>query len=382
MRPPHPQRLLVLLAALLAGAPVVFAAAPASDSDKKKPPTADKWADKGIGKWFETLEDVTAEYRDRLAARDNLVGVVNADKPDARSIVQKLVELRSLYARRRIEAPDENILAQAEAVLKLLTTALGRVQKHRDAIWIDALKDLGRADGVRATARSDLVREIDSGRASAKAAADELIRLAKETQSTNVRMHVAIALSELRKRRDLVVANLALLAEWAKAQNVALRYRAVLAIANARTEGAVDLLVELSKDSDDSFVVSAVARGIGSMHDGAAAKSKVVMEKGIPVLTGPGFLEHKDPKRRIAGIEGLRLTSYKEEKIVGLLFKVALSDPAESVWRAAMSALREMAPQGVQNVPPGATREERDQKLRVWQNEWKYQKRKLGAGPG
>ena len=45
MRPPHPQRPLVLLAAVLAGAPVVFAAAPPSDSDK----------------WIETLQDVKAE---------------------------------------------------------------------------------------------------------------------------------------------------------------------------------------------------------------------------------------------------------------------------------------------------------------------------------
>lgn len=255
--------------------------------------------------------------------------------------------------------------------------------------WIKILGDVDKPDKQRASARGDLTDE---------GAVKELLELWKATKDENVRMHVAIALAKVDKGRDVIGKNLDVLAEGLAAKDAALRYWTVFAIANARTAKALQLLAEALKAAVEALeaktkpkegadkpatkvvdrvtneerLIVAIARALGSMGTDVLAGERAKLLFGAALL---GNAAHA--RIRIGAIEALRVWGRKTGDIVLPLFQVAKTDPDEAVWRAAARALQTLARTQVfiQNVPPpvGCTEETRQDRLKVWERQWKIE---------
>lgn len=265
---------------------------------------------------------------------------------------------------------------------------------------LDTVADLDLPDRARAKARTGLARQ---------GAAEALLWLAADTQSENVRMHVAIALSRLTRNRGTIGQNLATLSGWLKAEDPALHYWAVRAMANARTTeaasilgttletigaqytAAIDAAEAATKKKEPAKALQAkaraaklkpmlvvIARALGSMGKTAAADERKKHLLGH-LLVG----NTKSSALRIAGIEGMRLWGLRSPDIVAALFKVARDDPDEEVWRAAIKAL-----QGLARIPrtelmlPAVSKPKRVRKLKLWEKEWKILRRAAGSKAG
>lgn len=267
---------------------------------------------------------------------------------------------------------------------------------------LDILANLALPDSARAKARKELARQ---------GAAEALLWLAADTQSENVRMHVAIALSRLTRNRATIGQNLAVLSGWLKAEDPALHYWAVRAMANARTTAAAKILgttletigaqytaaIEAAeaatKKKEPAKALQAkaraaklkpmlvvIARALGSMGKTAAADERKKHLLGHLLIGNT-----KSAALRIAGIEGMRLWGLRTPDIVAALFKVARDDPQEEVWRAAIKALQLLAriPRTeLMLYPPGISKAERLRKLKLWEAEWKILRRAAGRKAG
>jgi hypothetical protein len=269
-------------------------------------------------------------------------------------------------------------------------------------------------DAERVRARDYLVRQ---------GAATELVELAKQTKHETVRLHVAIALSRLKAGREVIAANFALLQEWRKAEDPALGYWAVQAIANARTPEAVEalgtVLQELGtayraakdeaaqarrkaeaakaaakaakgKTGADAKATEDAERAKAAQAEARAAKLEPMlvavaralgsMEKAVPeerakVLLGEWLVgDKKSATMRVAGLEAFRAWGEAAPDVVTALFEVARTDPEEEAWRAAVQALRVVAKVGsvrlMSGFAPGTSEKERQDNLKIWESEW------------
>jgi len=286
------------------------------------------------------------------------------------------------------------------------------------------LADEARTDAERVDAREYLVR---------RAAVAELIALGKQTKSTNVRMHVAIALARLKRSHGEIAAALPTLGAWLEEADPAVRYWSVYAIANAQTleavtllEGAIkkageahkaavaDLLAAqkkavaaraAAKASKDETVtkaklaeasaadaqatqagaraqrlepmVAAIARAVGMMG------KNVADDKRRAILLSEHLAGNADSTSlRVAGIEGLRKWGDPLPENVKALFKVAREDASEEVWRAAIKTLQSIAridQIDYMQYKAGVSKAERLRKLKVWESEWQVKQRAAAA---
>jgi len=239
---------------------------------------------------------------------------------------------------------------------------------------IDTIKDLTKADPVRARARDDLAKRPDLVR---RKSIDALIALGKgikadkteagAADADNIRMQVACALSQVRQdaERAKIASALDMLKAWHqdKKRDAALRYWAAMAIANARTAKALAVLKTTLDAADDEVCCMAITRELGKW----ASKAGKLRTLALPVLVG--LLKHKSAAARVAGIDGLRFTRLDVRSVIVPLTKVAADDPDGAVWHAAVTVLRELSRRSL-IIRPDASAAQRKEAVRVWLFEW------------
>ena len=261
----------------------------------------------------------------------------------------------------------------------------------------DALKllaDVTAEDDLRIRAR-DIIRSNLSIQPEAVVA--RLVELGRATKSDNVRMHIAIVLASAREGAKVIPPALPLLTEWlnSKDGDVAMRYWAARAIANLKTERALDLLTKHILDPKSSIHTRRVL-----VRDLAQWPEPLLRSKIVPLLLtllkstaapaappkpekglGPAELrqrrkaEEERIEFRTAIIDALGLTGLDEELVVAPLLEVARKDPDERIWRAATAALRKVGG-GVLFIPPLAPQKERLDKIDVWGKIWRRKHKK------
>jgi hypothetical protein len=309
------------------------------------------------------------------------------------------------------------VLASVAVLAPRADAATSDPIQRRVAILADAEKD----QKTRIEARDYLAR---------RGATQELIALAKESDDERVRLHVAIALGRLRRNRSPIAENLDLVAPWLKAEDPALQYWAIHAVANARTAAAVERLeacleeigtayeaakkevLEAQKTAKEALeavkkagtdgdtaqakqaeasaakaraaraearagrlepLLAAMARALGEMGETVAADQRKAL------LLGKHLLGNKNhASLQVAGAEGLRLWRNDSPDVVAALFEVARTSDDEVVWRAAAKTLLQVARVSRTELmlfPPGIDKAKRIEKLKLWESEWKVQRR-------
>jgi len=251
------------------------------------------------------------------------------------------------------------------------------------------LADVTAEDDVRIRAR-DLIRSSLSIQPEAVVA--RLVELGRTTKSDNVRMHIAIVLASARQGAKVIPPALPLLTEWlnSKDGDIAMRYWAARAIANLKTEQALDLLTKHILDPKSSIHTRRVlVRDLGQWPE-PLLRAKIVplflklLESTAKPLARPKPTEKLGPAElrelrkaeeervefRTAIIDALGLSGLDEPLVVEPLLKVARTDPDERIWRAATAALRKVGG-GVLYVPPLAPEKERQKKIEVWEKIWR-----------
>jgi HEAT repeat protein len=210
---------------------------------------------------------------------------------------------------------------------------------------VEVLADLSQPDSLRIKARDALLQAGAKG-------IDSLVELgkkpgqAREEDNDNIRMHVAIALANVRADRPMPDAldvvrkkaaeNLDLLTSWLdrKDADPALRYWAIRAISFAQAPESANTLKKVLDSKPDPSVRMSIARSLG------AWEGEALVSSALPLLVG--LLKETGAAARGAGIEGLRLTKRNEEDVVLPLFARAQADPDEAAWRAAAEALQHL----------------------------------------
>jgi len=282
-------------------------------------------------------------------------------------------------------------LGAAVAVLAIFPTrgfaAAALSPRLEDAFKL--LADLTVEDELRIRAR-DLIRSNLS--IQPEAVVPRLIELGRATRSDNVRMHIAIVLASAREGARVVPPALPLLTQWlnAKDGDVAMRYWAARAIANLKTERALDLLIKHILDPKSSIHTRRVL-----VRDLAQWPEPLLRSKIVPLLLkllessakpiarpkpteklGPAELrelrkaEEERVEFRTAIIDALGLSRLDEPLVVEPLLKIAREDPDERIWRAATAALRKVGG-GVLYIPPLAAEKDRQGKIDVWEKVWR-----------
>jgi len=254
---------------------------------------------------------------------------------------------------------------------------------------INLLADVSAEDDVRIRAR-DLIRSNLSIQPQAVVA--RLIELGRTTKSENVRMHIAIVLASAREGAKVIPPALPLLTGWldAKDGDTAMRYWAARAIANLKTEQALDLLTKHILDPKSSIHTRRVL-----VRDLARWPEPLLRSKVVPLFLKLLESAAKPPKRpkpteklgpaelrelrkaeeermefRTAIIDALSLSGLDEPLVVEPLLKIARKDPDERIWRAATAALRRVGG-GVLYIPPLASEQDRQGKIDVWEKIWR-----------
>lgn len=248
---------------------------------------------------------------------------------------------------------------------------------------IAILADVAKPDAKRVSARTELVSDA---KLIAAKSIDALIALGKiagqlpvpdpDEDRDNVRMHVAIALSQIRSRPEAnkVVESYPLLQQWLNGEetDAALRHWAALAIANTRTEQALQILNPLLKSPDDSQAITckAVARAVGAWRG-------KYRDMALPVLLE--MIASKEPAVRIAGIEGLGVAGVNAPETIRPLAKIASDTAEEPVWRAAERVLNELTRKMQMRrliIRAGARSKDRKEAVRVWLFLWEREMKK------
>lgn len=239
---------------------------------------------------------------------------------------------------------------------------------------LEILRDTTKPDKARVMAR----RQLLTDKLLAKGSIAGLIALGKVAASDNVRMHVAIALSHVRRRDDAqpIIENYALLKGWLSAEGAdpTLRYWAAMATVNTRTAEAIEMLgpILFSPKQGEEIIAGAVARVLGEWRgDKSHALAVGVLLK---------MLASKAPAVRVAGVQGLQVGRERvnEAAVVNPLGELVKSDPDEAVWRAAEATLNEVTtgmPVRRLSVPVAATDEVRARLIRIWLFEWAREKK-------
>jgi len=268
---------------------------------------------------------------------------------------------------------------------------------------IKILEDLSRPDAQRIRARDALNNAFFQNQ---EAVVARLIKLGEETQSDDVRMHVAILFAETRKGPEVIPPALGMLTRWleSKSADAALRYWAARAIANAQSLKALAILKEKALAPENPVILrGAAARDLAGWPKDLVRKEVVKLFVGIlnetekkaekteEKKTGEaakkgGELDAEEQaeqkkkaeenrvEMRLVAIDALRLTDLREEMVIDPLIKVALDDPNETAWRAAASALWRVGG-GILSIPPEASVEERQDKIRKWEKAWRSKRR-------
>lgn len=265
--------------------------------------------------------------------------------------------------------------AKTDAVAELLA----KLDKDV-AAELAILADTTKPDRERVAARRKLLTDALLAKASIQA----LIDLGKATTDNNVRMHVALALSRVRRRGDVepILKNYDLLKSWLNGGDgdAALRHWAAMAVVNTRTAEALETLepMLLSPREGEDVITRAVARVLGEWRGGKSQQLAIGML--LKMVAG------KTPAVRVAGVQGLQVAAKRVNvpAVVDPLAELVRSDPEEAVWRAAEAALNEitrgMAPRRL-SVPTAAKPDVRERLVKVWLFEWNRAMKKAAAKP-
>jgi len=257
------------------------------------------------------------------------------------------------------------------------------------AAQIAILADTTKPDKERVTARRELLADkllakgsiaalIALGKVATEGDLPEQPGLDKDGISNNVRMHVALALSRVRRPDSKpIVDNYALLKGWldSKSSDPAVRHWTARAIVNTRTAEALKIVepVLLSPKEGEEVITGAVARVLGEWR---GTKSQPL---AVAVLLK--MLASKTAAVRVAGVQGLQVAGSRvnEPPVVRPLVGLVRSDADGSVWRAAEGALNEISkgmPIRRLSLPVAAPAKVRARNTRVWLFEWDRAKKK------
>jgi HEAT repeat protein len=258
--------------------------------------------------------------------------------------------------------------------LLALSASAWAAMPRKDAVerLKEILGDLSQPDDKRVDARNALLRHGAEG-------LDALVELgknpgqAKEEDNDNIRTQVAIALADVRPDRPMPPAieavrkkaaqNVGLLLSWFERKDAdpALRYWAIRAISFAQAPQSGEIVKKVLESDPDANVRLSLVRSLGAWEGDALTAT------AIPLLVEQ--LKSKNPKARLAGVEGLRLTGRTKRDVVLPLFAVARDDPDEAVWRDAAEAIRHITKLG-KSPPPRVPTKERHDTFGLLEKDW------------
>jgi len=270
----------------------------------------------------------------------------------------------------------------------------GTAPDSRFETAIKVLDDLSRPDEIRIRARNTLRSAF---LLNAGPLTQRLIKLGQETQTDNVRMHVAILFAQAREATKVVGPALPMLTAWLEKEDgdAALRYWSARAIARAETSAALTVLKTKALASGQSvWIKSAVVRDI------AQWPKPLVQKEGVPLLLSllkqtekPAAVAPAKPDAdpmvaearrrtdrdrltlRVAVVDALQRTGINASLVIEPLIKLARDDTEEAVWRAAADALRRVGG-GTLNIPSPVSDKERKEKISNWANVWHSKRRR------